>query len=100
MFEPEWIEYFQRESPFAYYCVLFIQLLITILKYACYITILIFLISPIIMLYSGIKGVKIKLSKTKKSKRYQQNKEKIQKEKQNLYINQLHKNIRTKKKKK
>jgi hypothetical protein len=98
MFEPEWIEYFQRESPFAYYCLLFVRLLGIVLSYFAYLVLLIVLIVPVFMIYSGTKAIKIKLIEDKKYKRLRKEKEKNQELHQNLYLDHLDRKIKKKKK--
>jgi len=78
MFEPEWMEYFQREAPFSYYCLIFLGYLIKILFYFSYVILLIFLFVPFFMIYSGTKAIKIKLVEDKKHKKLRKEKEKHQ----------------------
>jgi predicted membrane protein len=98
MFEPEWMEYFEREAPFSYYCILFLQFLITILSYFSYVVLLIVIAVPIFMIYSGTKAIKIKLVEDKKHKKLRKEKEKHQELHENLYLDHLDRNIKKKKK--
>lgn len=98
MFEPEWMEYFKTEAPFSYYCILFLQFLITILSYFSYVILLIVIVVPIFMLYSGIKAIKIKLIEDKHHKKLRKEKEKHQDINQKLYFDHLDRNIKKKKK--
>lgn len=98
MFEPEWMEYFQRESPFSYYCVIFLWYLGKILFYFSYVIVLFILVVPFFMIYSGTKAIKIKLVEDKKYKKLKKEQQKQQDANQNLYIEQLSKNLKKKKK--
>lgn len=98
MFEPEWMEYFKRESPFSYYCIIALQFLVTILSYFSYLVLLIVLLVPMFMIYSGTKAIKIKLVEDKKHKKLRKEKEKQQQINQNLYLERLDKAIHKKKK--
>jgi len=98
MFEPEWMEYFQRESPFSYYCVLFLECFCKILFYFSYLVLLIILLVPVFMVYSGTKAIKIKLVEDKKHKKLRKEKEKHEELHQNLYLDHLDRNIKKKKK--
>jgi hypothetical protein len=98
MFEPEWMEYFQREAPFSYYCLIFLGYLIKILFYFSYVILLIFLFVPFFMIYSGTKAIKIKLVEDKKHKKLRKEKEKHQELHENLYLDHLDRNIKKKKK--
>jgi hypothetical protein len=98
MFEPEWMEYFKTEAPFSYYCILFLQFLITVLSYFSYVVLLAILAVPIFMLYSGTKAIKIKLVEDKHHKKLRKEKEKHQEIHQKLYFDHLDKNINKKKK--
>jgi predicted membrane protein len=89
MFEPEWMEYFEREAPFSYYCIIFLGYLIKILFYFSYV---------ILMIYSGTKAIKIKLVEDKKHKKLRKEKEKQEQLHQNLYLDHLDRNIKKKKK--
>lgn len=98
MFDQDWINYFQKESPATYYCVIAIQYLVSlmsiILSYIPYIVFLLVVISPIIMMYFGIKSIKIKLIEDKHHKRIRQQREIYE----NLYIDSLNKNLSKKNK--
>jgi predicted membrane protein len=98
MFEPEWMEYFEREAPFSYYCILFLQFLITILSYFSYVVLLIVIAVPIFMIYSGTKAIKIKLIEDKKHKKLRKEKENHEQLHENLYLDRLDRNIKKKKK--
>jgi predicted membrane protein len=98
MFEPEWMEYFQREAPFSYYCVLFLGCFCKILFYFSYLVLLIILLVPVFMVYSGTKAIKIKLVEDKKHKKLRKEKEKHEELHQNLYLDHLDRNIKKKKK--
>jgi len=98
MFEPEWMEYFQREDPFAYYCLIFLGYLGKILFYFSYVILLIFLFVPLFMIYSGTKAIKIKLVEDKKHKKLRKEKEKHEQLHQNLYLDHLDRKIKKKKK--
>jgi predicted membrane protein len=98
MFEPEWIEYFKRESPFSYYCIIFLQFLVTILSYFSYLILLILLLTPPLMIYLGIKTIKIKLVEDKKHKKLRKEKEKQEEINHNLYFERLDKVMKKKKK--
>ena len=98
MFEPEWMEYFKTEAPFSYYCILFLQFLITALSYFSYVVLLAVITVPIFMLYSGTKAIKIKLIEDKRHKKLRKDKEKYQETHQKLYLDHLDRNINKKKK--
>jgi hypothetical protein len=98
MFEPEWMEYFQREAPFSYYCVLFLGCLGKVLFYFSYLVLVMFLFVPFFMIYSGTKAIKIKLVEDKKHKKLRKEKEKHEELHQNLYLDRLNRNIKKKKK--
>lgn len=98
MFEPEWMEYFQREDPFAYHCLLLLQFLCAVLSYFSYVVLLIVLAVPIFMLYSGIKGIKIKLIEDKYHKKLRKEHEKQKDNDQKIYLDRLNKNLNKKKK--
>jgi predicted membrane protein len=98
MFEPEWMEYFQREAPFSYYCILFLQFLITVLSYFSYLVLLIVVAAPIFMIYFGVKAIKIKFIEDKQHKKIRKEKEKHQETHQKLYFDHLDRNIKKKKK--
>jgi predicted membrane protein len=98
MFEPEWMEYFQREAPFSYYCVIFLWYLTKILFYFAYVVLLIVIAVPIFMIYSGTKAIKIKLIEDKHHKKLRKEKEKHEQIHQKLYFDHLDKNINKKKK--
>lgn len=98
MFEPEWMEYFQRESPFAYYCVIFIGFLWNLICYGFYVIPLVVIILCITMAISGVKGIKIKFIQNKKLKRLNQKEKHNQKIQQDSYLNHLDKKIKKKKK--
>lgn len=96
MFDQDWIEYFKQESPLAYYCILFIQLVGVLLSYFSYIVLLLVALVPISMVYFGIKTIKIKLIEDKKHKKAKKEQEIYQ----NMYINRLDRSLSKKKKKK
>jgi hypothetical protein len=98
MFEPEWMEFFQRESPFAYYCVLFIQLLVTILSYFAYVVLCFILIVPIFMIYTGTKSIKIRLMEDKKHKKLRKQQKKEKEINETMYLDRLDKHMKKKKK--
>ncbi len=98
MFEPEWMEYFEREAPFSYYCIIFLGYLIKILFYFSYVILLMFLFVPFFMIYSGTKAIKIKLVEDKKHKKLRKEKEKHEQLHQDLYLDHLDRNIKKKKK--
>lgn len=98
MFEPEWMEYFKREAPFSYYCVIFLQFLLTILFYFSYLILPIILLTPLLMLYLGIKTIKIKLVEDKKHKKLRKEKEKQEQINHNLYFDRLDRAMKKKKK--
>jgi predicted membrane protein len=98
MFEPEWMEYFKTEAPFSYYCILFLQFLITVLSYFSYVVLLAVIAVPIFMIYSGTKAIKIKLIEDKQHKKLRKEKEKHEQIHQNLYFDHLDRNIKKKKK--
>ena len=98
MFEPEWMEYFQREAPISYYCILFLQFSITVLFYFSYLLLLMFVVIPAYLLFSGIKTIKIKLVEDNKHKKLRKEKEKSEKIHQDLYLDRLDKNLKKKKK--
>jgi predicted membrane protein len=98
MFEPEWMEYFKSEAPFSYYCILFLQFVISLLCYFSYILFLIVVAVPLFMIYSGTKAIKIKLIEDKKHKKLRKEKEKHQDTHQKLYFDHLDRNIKKKKK--
>ena len=97
MFEPEWMEYFEREAPFSYYCIICLGYLGKILFYFAYVVLLIVLLTPFFMIYSDIKAIKIKIVDGKKHKKLQKEKEKHQKLNENLYLDRLDKNLKKKK---
>jgi hypothetical protein len=98
MFEPEWMEYFQREAPFSYYCILFLQYIGRMLFYFSYIIVFIVGLTPIFMIYSGTKSIKIKLVESKKHKKLRKEKEQQEKTHEILYLDHLDKNLKKKKK--
>ena len=98
MFEPEWMEYFQREAPFSYYCILFLWFLCKILFYFAYVIVLFFLMFPLFMIYSGTKQIKIKFVEDKKHKKLKKEQQKQQDANQNLYMERLSKNLKKKRK--
>lgn len=99
MFDEKWLEYFKNESPFAYYCVLFIGFLWKILCYAFYLLPVIIAIGFIAMIVSGVKTIKIKLVHDKQHKKENKKKKKQENQEQENYLNMLHKNVKKKKKK-
>jgi len=98
MFEPEWMEYFQREAPFSYYCVIFLGYFFKILFYFSYVILLCLLTVPFFMIYSGTKEIKIKFVENKKHKKLKKEQQKQQDVHQNLYIERLSKNLKKKRK--
>ena len=98
MFDQDWMEYFQRETPPAYYCIIFLQYVVSLItlffSYFSYVLLLLVLISPIFMMYFGIKAVKIKLIEDKHHKKIRKERESYQ----NLYIDRLNRNLKKKKK--
>jgi predicted tellurium resistance membrane protein TerC len=105
MFGPEWMEYFQRESPFSYYFLIILGILGKMIFYFLHIIILIvilvILITPLFLLHSGVETIKIKLIENKKHKKLRKEKEKHQdahQAHQNLYLDQLNRDIKKKKK--
>jgi ABC-type bacteriocin/lantibiotic exporter with double-glycine peptidase domain len=98
MFEPEWMEYFEREAPFSYYCLILLGYLGKILFYSSYLILLIVLFIPLLMIYSGTKAIKIKLVEDKKHKKLRKEKEKHEQLHQNLYLDHLDRKIKKKKK--
>jgi hypothetical protein len=98
MFEPEWMEYFEREDRFAYYCLIFLGFLVKVLFYCSYVILLIVLMALLFIIYSGTKEIKIKLIQDKHHKKLRKEKEKHQDINQKLYFNHLDRNIKKKKK--
>lgn len=98
MFEPEWMEYFEREAPFSYYCVIFLGYLGKILFYFAYVIALFILAVPFFMVYSGTKAIKIKLVEDKKHKKIKKEQQKQQDANQNLYMERLSNNLKKKRK--
>jgi hypothetical protein len=98
MFEPEWMEYFEREAPFSYYCVLFLGFLGKILFYCSYVILLILLMTPAFLIYSSTKEIKIKFVDSKKHKKLKKEQKKEHDAHQNLYMERLSKNLNKKKK--
>ncbi len=98
MFEPEWMEYFEREAPFSYYCILFLQFLIMVLSYFSYVVLLFVIAVPIFMIYSGTKAIKIKLIEDKKHKKLRKEHEKQKNNDQQIYLDRLSKNLNKKRK--
>ena len=98
MFDKYWMEYFQREAPFSYYCIIFVGYLVKILFYFSYLILLIVLLVPLFMIYSGTKAIKIKLIEDKKHKKLRKEKEKHQEIHQNLYFDHMDRNLKKKKK--
>ncbi len=98
MFEPEWMEYFRIESPFSYYCIIFLGLLCKVIFYFSYVILLFLCMIPLFMIYSGHKAIKIKLIENKKHKKLRKEKEKHQETHQKLYFDHLDRNIKKKKK--
>jgi hypothetical protein len=96
MFDKEWMEYFQRESPLAYYCIILLQYVGILLSYVPYIILLLIVLAPIFMVYFGIKTIKIKLVEDKQRKKIKKEQENYQ----NMYIDRLDKNLSGKNKKK
>jgi uncharacterized membrane protein (DUF106 family) len=97
MFEPAWMEYFQREAPFCYYCILFTSFVLKVLFYFSYAILLLIAIVPFFLVFSGIKTIKVKLVEDKQHKKARKLKEKNQEMYQNQYLDELE---RIKKKKK
>lgn len=98
MFEKEWMEYFQRESPLSYYSILFLLFLVRIIWYFSYLVLIFFLAVPVFMIYNGVKTIKIKLVEDKKHKKLRKEKEKQEEINHNLYLERLDKAIKKKKK--
>jgi hypothetical protein len=98
MFDQYWMEYFQREDPFAYYCILCLQFLITVLFYCSYLVLFIVFIIPVFMIYSGTKEIKIKFIEDKQYKKLRKEREKNQELHQNLYFDHLDRNMKKKNK--
>jgi hypothetical protein len=98
MFEPEWMEYFQREAPISYYCILFLQFSITVLFYFSYLLVLLVVLTTFYLLFSGIKTIKIKLVEDKKHKKNRKEKKNHEQAHENLYLDHLDRNIKKKKK--
>lgn len=98
MFEPEWMEYFEREAPLSYYCILFLQFSITVLFYFSYLLVLLVVLTTFYLLFSGIKTIKIKLVEDKKHKKLRKQTAKDQEHHQNQYLERLDRNIKKKKK--
>jgi predicted membrane protein len=98
MFEPEWMEYFEREAPVSYYCIISLLFLVKILWYFSYLILIMFLFVPVFMVYSGTKAIKIKLVEDKKHKKLRKEKEKHEQLHQSLYFDHLDRNIKKKKK--
>jgi ABC-type bacteriocin/lantibiotic exporter with double-glycine peptidase domain len=98
MFEPEWMEYFQREAPISYYCILFLQFSITVLFYFSYLLVLLVVLTTFYLLFSGIKTIKIKLVEDKKHKKTHKEKKNHEQLHENLYLDRLDRNIKKKKK--
>lgn len=96
MFDKEWMEYFQRESPLSYYCIIILQHIGVLLSYLPYLILLLIILVPILMIYFGIKTIKIKLVEDKKRKKIKKEQDIYQK----MYIDHLDKNLSQKKKKK
>lgn len=100
MFGKEWMEFFERESPIAYYCLLFLQLLISLIPYFACFVLLIIISSPLFMIYYGIKGIKVKLLKYKTKKKLEKEKTLYEQMSQDSYLEHLDKKIKKKKKSK
>ena len=98
MFDKDWMEYFQRDAPFCYYCVIFISFLCKVLFYSSYLLLLLFVIVPLYLVSSGIKTIKIKLVEDKQHKKARKTKEKDQELHQKQYLEQLDRNMKKKKK--
>ena len=96
MFDQEWMEYFQRDAPFCYYCVIFISLVCKVLFYFSYLLLLLIAIVPFYLISSGIKTIKIKLVEDKKHKKLRKQTEKNQQDHQNQYLERLDRNIKKK----
>ena len=98
MFDKDWMEYFQRETPLAYYSIIFLQYVVSLmtlfLSYFSYILLLLVLVSPIFMMYFGIKSIKIKLIEDEHHKKIRKERESYQ----NMYIDRLDRNLKKKKK--
>ena len=89
MFDQYLMDYFYRDAPFCYYCVLFISLIIKILFYfSCSILLLVAIIS-FFLVFSGIKTIKVKLVEDKQHKKARKLKEKNQEMYQNQYLEEL-----------
>ena len=98
MFDESWMEYFKSESPFAYYCVIFISFVWDLICYIFYLIPLIVLILCVIMAISGVKGVKIKFIQNKKLKKLKKKETDNQLAQQDQYLKTLNKKISKKKK--
>lgn len=98
MFEKEWMEYFREQDIFSYYCILFVQLIVTGLYHCSYLIIFLIALTPFIIIYSQVKSVKIQFVEDKKHKKLKKEQQKQQDAHQNLYIERLSKNLKKKRK--
>ena len=98
MFEPEWMEYFQREAPFSYYCIIFLGYLGKILFYFGYVILLMILFIPLFMIYSSTKEIKIRLKQDKQHKKKKKQMDAENSINQKMYFDRLDKNLKKKKK--
>lgn len=96
MIDQEWMEYFQRDAPFCYYCIIFISFVCKVLFYFSYLLLLLIVVIPFYLLSSGIKTIKIKLVEDKKHKKLRKQTEKNQEDHQNQYLERLDRNIKKK----
>jgi hypothetical protein len=97
MYDPEWMEYFRRDAPFCYYCILFVSLVLKILFYFSYVILFLIAVVPFFLVFSGIRAIKVKLVEDKQHKKARKLKEKNQAMYQNEYLDELEK-IKKKKK--
>ena len=98
MFEPEWMEYFEREAPISYYCVIFLGYLGKTLFYFAYVVLLMVLFVPIFMIYSSTKEIKIRLKQDKQHKKRTKQMDAENSINQKMYFDRLDKSIKKKKK--
>ena len=98
MFEPEWMEYFQREAPFSYYCIIFLGYLGKILFYFGYVILLMILFIPLFMIYSSTKEIKIRLKQDEQHKKKKKQMDAENSINQKMYFDRLDKNLKKKKK--
>ena len=96
MIDQDWMVFLQREAPFSYYCVIFMSFLCKILFYSLYLLLLLVVLVPAYLLFSGVKSIKIKLVEDKKHKKLRKHTEKNQEFHQNQYLERLDRNIKKK----